>query len=127
MPPRPVQSPVGGAGEAWLSGDLFVFFCFFSVRSPLSALRSRIAPRKEKALPIPQTPRLATLEIIERCFPPSALGLPRLGAHRAGSVPPALSEKSAFSSDPMKGTCLGVSRWTRLGRPSPPCDRPICA
>lgn len=130
MPPCPVRSPVGGAGEAWLSGDYFCLLCFFSVRSPVSALRSRIAPpegkERKKALPIPQTPPPRHARDHRAVFIPALGLLPRPGARRAGSVPPALSEKSAFSSDPVKGTCLGsLSRWTRLGRPSPPCDRPM--
>lgn len=80
-----------------------MLICFFSVRSPVSANAQECAPgkRNKKALPIPQAPpRLAALEIIERCVcvcvAPPALALPRPEARRAGSVPPALSEKKCL-------------------------------
>lgn len=101
------------------------FSAFSRSGPPCPRYAQGIAPPEEgKDLPIPQTPPPRHARDHRAVFPP-ALGLPRPGARRAGSVPPALSEKSAFSSDPMKGTCFGVSRRTRLGRPSPPCDRPM--
>ena len=119
---------MGGAGEAWLSGDLVCSLCFFSVRSPLSALRSRMRPRKEKdkekPLPIPQTPPPRHVRDHRASFPP-LLGLPRPGARRAGSVPPALSEESAFSSDPMKGRAWGLPSDPPWVAPARPVTRPM--
>lgn len=72
MPPRPVQSPVGGAGEAWLSGDLFVFMLSLGPVPPVRVTLKDCAPEEGKEpYRYRRPPRLATLEIIERCLPRS--------------------------------------------------------
>ena len=97
--------------------------CFSSVRSPVSANAQECAPEKkeEKALPIPQAPlpRLAALEIIERCACASLPLLLRCRGRRLVGPGPSRQpsvRKSAFSSDPMREGVLGVA----LARPDCP-------
>lgn len=71
MPPRLVQTRRALLGEAGLAlGGPLLLICFFSVRSPVSANAQECAPgKKEQKKPYRyrRPPRLAALEIIERC------------------------------------------------------------
>lgn len=92
---------------------IYVVYAFSRSGPPCPRYAQECAPegklKEKKALPIPQTlpPRHAR---DHRALFLPALGLPRPGAlvGPGPSRPPALGEKSAFSSDPMKGRAWGL-------------------
>lgn len=71
------------------------FLLFLGPVPPVRVTLKNVRPRKEKDKEKPyryrRPPRLATLEIIERCFPP-LVGLPRLGGS-SGRVRPARPQR----------------------------------